>query len=106
MIIALACLLVFSAVVLVMNGLRSAASDPIQVRLDAVRDGLRVRNAVLDRPFITRAVAPAVGSLAGLLLKFLPTTWIKDAEERLVWAGNPMTLAGFVLIWASTTVGF
>jgi tight adherence protein C len=106
MIIPFASLLVFAAVVLVMNGLRSTAEDPFAVRMRAVREGVRTRNPGLERPFVERAVGPAVSGLARLLLTLLPTTWIKMTEQRLIWAGNPMTLAGFVLIWASMTAGF
>jgi tight adherence protein C len=39
-----------------------------------------------------------------LIMRLLPHTWIAATAQKLVWAGHPITLPGFVLIWAAITV--
>ncbi len=98
--------LVFAAVALLVTGVRTRQIDPTVARLRAVRAGIRQRNPALEQPFITRAVVPAASGVARMLMRLLPSTWLRQAEQRLVWAGNPVTLPGFVLIWAALTVAF
>lgn len=106
MLIALTSLLVFGSVVLVFASLFQKPADPVAARLRAVQAGVRTRNPALAQPFITRSVAPMASGLVRLILRFMPTTWIKETEQRLIWAGNFMTLPGFVLIWvAMVTAG-
>ncbi len=105
MVAAIALLTFFSAL-LVTNGMRAKSADPVEVRLAAIRAGRRPMTDPLDRPFIDRAVAPAFVGLARIIMRFMPTTWVEDARQRLVWAGNPMPLPAFVVIWASMMLTF
>lgn len=102
---AITVLFVFASVFLIVVGLRSRTFDPVDARLRSVHASMRSRNPALAQPFIRRAAGPMTGALVQLIMRFLPPTWIREAEERLKWAGNPMTLPGYVLIWTMVTVG-
>ncbi len=104
--IAAIALLTFLSAILLVNGLRARAVDPIEVRLAAIRAGKRPAIDPLDRPFIERAVAPAFSGLGGLMMRVLPPGWVKSSEERLVWAGRPTTIQGFLAIWVAMAVVF
>ena len=106
MIEVLAILLVFASVVLIVAGLRSGSSDPVEARLRNVQSGMASRNPLLSQPFITRAAAPMAGGIVKLVMKLLPHTWIADTQQRLIWAGGFMSLPGFVLVWVAITVLF
>jgi tight adherence protein C len=92
--------LAFASVLFIVIGLRNPPTDPVEARLRAVQAGMGPRNPELEKPFIQRAAAPMAGGLARFLIRLLPTTWITATNQKLIWAGNFMSLPGFVLIWA------
>jgi tight adherence protein C len=92
-------LLAFASVFLIVMGLRGRALDPVDARLRAIHANMRAYNPALAQPFIQRAALPVTGAIVQVIMRLLPATWIHEAEERLRWAGNPMTLPGYVLIW-------
>jgi tight adherence protein C len=96
----------FAAVFLVVTGLRTRPADPVADRLRTVQAGMGSRNRTMAQPFIRRAAIPMAGALARLVMKLVPTTWLKDIEQRLIWAGGKMTLPGYVLLTFLTTPTF
>jgi tight adherence protein C len=96
-------ILVFTSVALVTVGLRSKAVDPVEARLRTVQAGMGPRNPLLAQPFIRRAAAPMASGLVRLIMRLLPHTWLAASSQKLIWAGNPITLPGFVLIWSAIT---
>jgi tight adherence protein C len=101
-----AVVLTFLAVLFLVYSLSLRRTDLIEARLEAVKSGLRPRQATMSQPFLNRVVAPAILGLERLLLKLVPITWIKATSQRLVWAGSPMSIDAFVLIWAASLVIF
>src|SRR5687767_2050957 len=106
MIETLTVLLVFASVVLVFIGMRTKAVDPVEARLRSVQEGRRFRDPMLAQPFIRRAAAPMVGSLARFVIRILPPGWIQATEKKLEQSGGTMTMAGFILIWVFVAVFF
>jgi len=104
--IAITSVTVFAAVTLLVTALRTRQVDPVAARLRAVQAGIRQRNPILEQPFITRAIVPAASGIARFLMRLMPSTWLQETERWLLWAGNPVTLPGFVLIWAAMVIGF
>jgi tight adherence protein C len=103
---ALTVVLVFGAVFLIVIGLRGSAFDPVDERLRSVHANMRAHNPALAQPLVQRTAIPVTGAIVQLLVRFLPVTWINDADERLKWAGNPITLPGYILIWTMLSVSF
>ena len=93
--------LAFASVFLLTTGLLRRQTDPVEARLEAIREGVRPQASGLDRPFAQRAILPLLASLANLIVKLLPSTWVQATAKRLVWAHNPISLPAFVLIWAA-----
>lgn len=89
----------FAAVFLIVMGLRGNAFDPVEARLRTVHANMRARNPALAQPFVQRAASPVTGAIVQVIVRFMPATWLSEAQEQLQWAGNPMTMPGYVLIW-------
>jgi tight adherence protein C len=98
--IVLAALLAFTSVLFMVYSFSLRQTGVLEARLEAVKAGLRPRDAVMKQPFMNRVVAPAIVWLETLLLKLLPVSWIQATSRRLVWSGLGMSIDGFVLIWA------
>jgi tight adherence protein C len=47
-----------------------------------------------------------MAAFATMIMRILPPSWISASSQRLVWAGNPIPLTGFVVIWACTALAF
>lgn len=101
----LAAFLAFTSVALVAYGLRTGREDPLRVRLRALR-GESLRRALpdLDLPFTTRVLNPVLADIGRKFLLFFPPSWVKRLEWRLVAAGSPTSIAGFLLVWVVTAV--
>jgi len=104
--IPLAAVLTFLSALMIVSGVRSRRADPVEARLAAIRAGVRSQQSPLDRPFIDRAVVPTFSGLANALMRLLPSTWLEASSRRLVWAGSPTGLPGFVVIWVSQAAAF
>jgi tight adherence protein C len=105
MLIPLASIFTFVAVMFLFYGLGQRKPDLVEARMAAIQANMRPRQIALAQPFMVRAVAPALRSISNFLVALLPITWIKTTEQRLVWAGVNISIEGFVLIWAAATVG-
>lgn len=103
---AITIVVVFLSVFFVFIGLRGHAFDPVEERLRAVHANMRARNPALAQPFVQRAAGPVTGAVVQFIARFLPQTWVEDSAERLRWAGNPITLPGYILIWTLLAFGF
>ena len=103
---AITIVVVFLSVFFVFIGLRGHAFDPVEERLRAVHANMRARNPALAQPFVQRAAGPVTGAVVQFIARFLPQTWVEDSAERLRWAGNPITLPGYILIWSLLAFGF
>ena len=99
-------LLVFTSVFLIVIGLRTNPVDPVEARLRSVQAGMNSRNPMLAQPFIRRAAAPMAGGLVRLIMRLLPHTWVTDTQKRLTWAGDFMSLPGFLLVWVAMAALF
>ncbi len=97
--------LAFVSVFLLTTGLLTRQTDPVEARLEAIREGVRPQASGLNRPFFQRALLPLLAALADLIVKLLPSTWVQATAKRLVWAHNPISLPAFVLIWAAFAAG-
>src|SRR4051794_30697930 len=104
MLIPLAAILTFASALLITSGLRTRRVDVVDDRLRAVRAGLRPTTSTLDDPFVDRAIAPLFSALANTIMRLLPPSWIKATSRRLILAGSPIALSGFLIIWASFAV--
>jgi tight adherence protein C len=104
--IALTSILVFAAGLFLTIAVRQRPMDPVEARLRAVQSGLRPRNPALSQPFVRRAMGPMAGGLVRFILRFLPPSWIKATEQKLIYAGGRISLPGFILIWAAAAVAF
>jgi tight adherence protein C len=96
-----AALLTFTSVLFIVYSFSLRRTGGIEARLEAVRAGLRPREATMKQPFMNRVVGPAIIGLENLLIKLLPIAWIQTTSKRLVWSGLGMSIEGFVLIWAA-----
>ncbi|HEU0073617.1 MAG TPA: type II secretion system F family protein [Dehalococcoidia bacterium] len=103
---AITVMMVFASVFLVVIGLRGHTFDPVEERLRAVHANMRARNPALAQPFVQRAAGPVTGAIVQFIARFLPQTWIREADERLERAGNPITLPGYILLWSLIAFGF
>lgn len=106
MLILATALLTFLSAILVTAGLRARSVDLVGDRLRAVRAGIRPSTSPLDDPFVERAIAPIMAALVHGITRLLPPSWIKATTKRLILAGNPIPLSGFLVFWACAAVGF
>jgi tight adherence protein C len=105
MLIALASVCTFIAVLFIMYSLSQRQPNLVEARMTALQTGMRPREITLAQPFMVRAVAPAIQGLSGFLVSLLPTSWIVRTSERLRWSGMALSIEGFVLIWVLAAVG-
>ncbi|HWC30863.1 MAG TPA: type II secretion system F family protein [Dehalococcoidia bacterium] len=99
-IIVLGAALVFVAIFLLVMGLAWQTPNPMDARVAAIR-GERASYdfALSDGPGSakTRLLGPMAMSFAQTLQKLLPINWVKGIERRLVMAGEPTTVSGFLI---------
>lgn len=75
---------------------RSARIDSRLGKLD--RATLTERELKLALPFLARVGMPIVGLVRGSFARILPTTIAHDLERRIVVAGEPVSLYGFLTV--------
>ena len=100
MIILLGAALVFAAIVLLVLGLAWQTPNPMDARVMAIRgERASLDFAMSDGPGSarTRLLGPMAESLAGTVKKLLPINWVKGIERRLIMAGEPTTVSGFLI---------
>jgi tight adherence protein C len=99
-IILLGAALVFAAIVLLVLGLAWQTPNPMDARVMAIRG----ERASLDFAMTegsgsarSRLLGPMAESLAATLKRLLPINWVTGIERRLIMAGEPTTLSGFLI---------
>jgi tight adherence protein C len=99
-IILLGAALVFAAIVLLVLGLAWQTPNPMDARVLAIRgERASLDFATGEGPGNARArlFGPMAESLAATVKKVLPINWVKGIERRLIMAGEPTTLSGFLI---------
>jgi len=100
-VIIVAVLVVFAAIVCAVLAMSWQADSPMVARMAAIRGERTVGSGYgsrqLTEPIGTRVFGPLAGSLGRKLATLLPTRWIQYLEKRLVQAGQPTTLTGFLV---------
>jgi tight adherence protein C len=99
-IIILGAALVFVAIVLLVLGLAWQTPNPMDARVASIRgERSSLDFALAEGPgsVKSRLLGPMALSLAGSMQRLLPVNWVKGIERRLIMAGEPTTLAGFLI---------
>jgi tight adherence protein C len=94
---------IFAAIALLVIGLSTQAANPMQARIAAIR-GENYSDTYEAPPpadpLSSRVFGPMGVALAEKLKVLLPVQFVKGIEFRLVQAGEPVTLSGFLVIVA------
>jgi len=90
-------------------GSRSTAAVAARQRLEGFKRGMPEPDAGDHvEPFTTRVISPILRGMAGALGNLLPKSLLKGVEKKLIYAGEPMNLQGFltmVLVSTGASVG-
>jgi tight adherence protein C len=90
---------VFITVYLLVMVFRGQSSDPIQNRVALLGLPSRVRTPEQKIPtFGDRVLGPALDAVAERFLSLLPHGLLVRANKKLIHAGEPITLSGFLII--------
>ena len=106
MLIFMGAAIVFFAIVLLVFGLTQERPHPMSARIAGVR-GERFEQGYSHEsmePAKTRLLAPLASSLGGLLQRMLPINMVQGARHRLLMAGEPATLSGYLFGYAASIV--
>ena len=99
MLLLLASLLVFAAIVSLVVGLAFKQESVLDLRMSALR-GERPAStfnlSARSESVSSRLFAPLANSLGEKLSNLLPTTWVHGFEKQLISAGEPMALKPFL----------
>ena len=99
MLLILASVIVFGAIVSLVVGLAWRSESILDTRISALhgeQPTTTYRIAVQQESVGSRVFAPLAGSLGRKLEQVLPTSWVRSFERQLVSAGEPVTLKGFL----------
>jgi len=92
--------LVFAAIVFFVLGLLWQAPNPMSARVAGIR-GERFSSSAADEQMVgslsDRVLAPMAVSMGATLQRLLPANWVRGIERKLVQAGEPVTLGGFLV---------
>jgi tight adherence protein C len=93
--------LVFGAIFLLVLGLAEPKANPMDARVAAIRgEGYSADYFTSGdssaAPLKSRLFGPMTAQLGSSLQKLLPINWVKGIERRLVMAGEPTTVTGFL----------
>ena len=73
--------------------------DPIHARVESLRRGPRQAEiADLTRPFGDRVLTPALDAVADRILAALPAGFASGVRRKLVMAGEPINLGGYLAV--------
>jgi tight adherence protein C len=94
--------LVFGAIFLLVMGLAQPQTNPMDARVSAIRGESYASDFLLSggtaaEPIKSRLLGPMAAQFGSSLQKALPVNWVKGVERRLVMAGEPTTLSGFLV---------
>jgi tight adherence protein C len=95
-------ILVFAAIFLLVMSLSSQTANPMDARVAAIRgenfgSEYLMGNKEGTEPLKARLLGPMAAQLGASMQKMLPVHWVKGIERRLVMAGEPTTVAGFLI---------
>ncbi len=72
---------------------------PVASRMNRYeREGQPTREELLAEPFAARVGQPLLGRLRSIVDRFLPGSWVGGIQHRLMLAGDPASLHGFLTI--------
>ena len=84
-----------------LTAILSRQEDPVRSRVESLRRGGAAGDLPdLTRPFGDRVLAPTLDALADRLLAVLPTSIHGGVQRKLVIAGAPMNVAGYLMVTA------
>ena len=94
--------LVFGAIFVLVMGLAQPQANPMDARVAAIRGENYGGDFLLSgdtaaEPMKSRLLGPLAAQFGSSLQKALPVNWVKGIERRLVMAGEPTTLSGFLV---------
>lgn len=91
--------LVFAAIFLLVMGLAWQTPNPMDARVASIRGERMIADFGPAGPgsIKSRLLGPMAVSFGGSLQKLLPINWVKGIEKRLVTAGEPTTVQGFLI---------
>ena len=78
----------------------------LRTRLDALWRQPDEQKPEARLSLMQRVLGPSMGTLVSYLQRLLPTTMLQRLQQRLVVAGEPMTLSGFLTLQLLTTGAF
>jgi tight adherence protein C len=107
----LALAVVFASIFFLVLGLSIRGENPMSARIATIRGERPVLEFARERPesITVRVLGPLGDSLGRTLEALLPTRWVAGIQRRLVQAGEPVTLGGFLAAMAlveATLLGF
>lgn len=99
----LATAFVFATVFLLVAAALWRSDDPVRARMASLRSGARHDDLPdLTRPFGERVLGPVLDSTAERILAVMPQRILNTLEKKLVLAGEPMNLGGFLMVAAGS----
>lgn len=85
------------------------AARPHMPSMQARMQEFRTRSAMafpgevdLEAPFFERVLRPSIEGIARTAASILPNSMLKEIENQLAMAGNPMHLNAYVIFWLSS----
>jgi tight adherence protein C len=99
----LAAALVLVTVFLLIMASLWRGENPVRARVDSLVSGTNREDLPdLARPFGERVLGPAVNAVADRVLAVLPQSVLDGLKKKLVLAGEPMNLGGFLTVLAAS----
>jgi tight adherence protein C len=94
---------VFATVFLLVVAALGRGDDPVRARMASLQSGTRRENLPdLTRPFAERVLGPTLDSVAERILAVLPQRVLDGLGKKLVLAGEPLNLGGFMMVAAAS----
>jgi tight adherence protein C len=97
-------LTVFAAVFLFVLALTGPSVNPARARLEAMRRSPEPQPKEVVPPISERLIAPLIGGLVQRLSKLLPASFLSGLERRLIMAGEPITVSGYLTVMLISTL--
>lgn len=110
LIVILGLALVFGAIFVLVMGLAQPQVNPMDSRVAAIRGETGSSNYLMGggepevEPLKARLLGPMAIQFGTAVQKMLPVHWVKGIEKQLVMAGEPTTVAGFLVASAIAEV--
>lgn len=97
----LAAAFVFATVFLLVMASFWHSDNPMRARVASLRSGVYHEDLPdLARPFAERVLSPALDSVADRALAILPQSLLLGLRKKLILAGEPMNVGGFLTVMA------